>query len=1156
MTPLHFAGKDSFVFESVPLDTVGTIEFILKFRSSPTPNSNQNELDKESHPASSQTKTGGETDIYDRFYLLTNASTEETRFALFVGKDFKTIGIANDAQEASLPVAKLNDGRQHHLVFVSHNELTEVFLDSVYQGYLLLGYGPQLNMPYRLGSWDGETGNFIGDMIALRIWDRALTKSEFSSLDSTYSLPASNHSAFSSLVSCSDFMNQQFNILNLRPTLKLSQMHGIPEGDPFSWIIPHQYEITKIRPVPINAKTSQGSYPAFSEIQIEFRGPERVLMTLSEYTKLQAFDNQTTYLSALRRAILHDLNRAQDNLDKSIKNEDLWKQYLTHREQQPAQKAKYTLKILGKEHHLNLSETEGDSVQPERIPAQLPQQPVGRTLKQLIVNNPIVERKRIQPEGMIPEPQDKKENKKYFEQTTYLPRKRVVGLAGTYRNEISSMRVLSNQELSKTYHAPTDGTHPSFDVQPFVARIPENSKFVGFVGFKTGQIRSIALAYIDPPEPDSSIPKWNENIDLYPQSIDHGRFVLRAMKEPVRDDEGVLLLANQGDQRAKNLIDPRDGRLHVHSNYTTYPVCQIRETIDGSLIVSFDEPDKRVKVRSMLLTKTSKNGMLYTGMHPQGTNNEYAVAMLDNGGLTFSKRSTDQSPWVFLASYEPVKQYDDSGTPENKLPWGDTFSSDQRPVLGEFNAMGYHIGKMDPRNYQISTGTTRRLFQWPTDESTEYQTTSAGKMIPHGYYFRNDREGIEKGRSSEITTRRTHQEAWNINLGLDIGVPEMASSSMKGSYHHELQTVFSSEVGYSVSIATETKYAIVLDRSRVQLDPQFRSDVNRLANLMIAGYDIPNSEFDRFINLYGTHYPYAVSYGGMAYQEMDYTKKEKEEIINQGFDISQTASVTIEDVTAGRTIGGGYTWGNGTGSIRQKKREFVKTIGGEIAKGGGWSLPDHDEVPVLLDLQPIEELFSPIFFEKKVVWTKLREKIADRAKFPNQYEARIVKVENLANKPFELHFPVFSNPYYSKEGANGPPSMSILLGDLKETPQVSYALGNKEVLIPAYKENLRDASRMIFTVPQHETSPPQFGKIVINLTDFLGKDKVGTFKINSTTSGEIVKEGEIAELNQVLVNWNTNTPTKGEILIGKPTDLENSLLLRIHFVVQRSSLFY
>lgn len=1231
-TPLKFTGKESYLFESVPLNTVGTIEFILQ--APPKPNQEVTEPSIEIRSAQlnvepddlksaldepdttsdlsgeySQDETEEtQPEEDDRYYLLTNATTETTRFSLFVDRDFTVVGIANDTQEAQLPVSQLDDGQPHHLVFVTHGELTEVFLDGNYAGYLLIGYGTQAAMPYRIGSWDGNSGNFVGELFTLRIWDRSLARDEFRDMSSTFGLPSETHTVLNNLVACSDFMNQRADILNLRPELQISQMYGSVKGTPFSYVIPHQYEITKIFPIETMASSEDGGFETLSDILIEFSGPNGQRMTLTEFQKIEQHQNQTAYRRALRRAAefdLENLKQQEQPYNSSVDHAVIWADFLNYQDRNKTQNN--TITILGIPYQILATQADANGYLPEKALRQ----PVARSLAQLIrqerdssFTDPAA------PKGIPPKLDfgERLDFELQRDEKTKKPVEFVIGFAGTYRDEITSVRLLSNLRSSKKYFSTsTIGLPPAFRPEPFVTRIPENAKCVGIVGFRTQYLQALALAYIDLPVVNPLIPSWSDDHDVLPQSVNRGRYVLRSMQAPIRDDAGVIKRAKAGDERAQHLIDKRDGQLHVHSNYTSYPVCQLRETIDGSLIICFDDlnpptedpfitegittqrkndeddhPTLPGKVHSVVLRRRNPGRPVFTGKDKVY---EYAVALHENGSFTLSKRILDifnrNSLYWIDYIYDPVMPYDDSGNANFKLPWGDTFSSDQRPVLSEFNALGYHIAKMDPRNYQLSSGTTHRLFQWPSDDSTDYQTTSTGKIIPHGYYYRNDREGMEKARSHGVSSKKSHQLAWNVNLGMNVGAPGAASFGMNESYSQETDDMFSSESGYSVSITSEAKYALVLDRSRVQLDSEFNAAVQRMAKLLLADIELEIRDIDAFIDKYGTHYPYAVTYGGIAYQEIEYSKSQMEHLVKQSVSMSASGSTTIEGVAVGGSAGGGVSESIGIGYGQDESKESVRTVGGDISKGGGWSLPDHDEVPALLDLRPIDELLSPLFFEDKIVWTKLRAKVTarlnqlgydksfnDNSFLPEYYEAKITKIENLTSQEFSLSLPVLINPLYQKpvllkdaQNEEVKPEFEkaeILIGKYKVIGQNSkgadivetknYTIKANETLYPQTPQ-FPDDNRLVFSVPQPPTVTEQSGQVMLALIGFAGRERNGC--IRGITYGYT---DQVEDPEQAYVWWNEKKPSNTVVTIGKKGD-ENSKWLKIYVTIQKSSLY-
>jgi hypothetical protein len=133
---------------------------------------------------------------------------------------------------------------------------------------------------------------------------------------------------------------------------------------------------------------------------------------------------------------------------------------------------------------------------------------------------------------------------------------------------------------------------------------------------------------------------------------------------------------------------------------------------------------------------------------------------------------------------------------------------------------------------------------------------------------------------------------------------------------------------------------------------------------------------------YGTHYPYAVTYGGMAFAEAQHV--EFEVSTGQQTDNQVKASAKgIVDEMLELGIKGSAEWGSGTSSSSGTGIDatFVGTYGGSIARGGGWTLTRGEEVPLLLDLRPLHELLSPIYFQDPWIWAVLRQELKSRLDF-------------------------------------------------------------------------------------------------------------------------------------------------------------------------------
>lgn len=142
------------------------------------------------------------------------------------------------------------------------------------------------------------------------------------------------------------------------------------------------------------------------------------------------------------------------------------------------------------------------------------------------------------------------------------------------------------------------------------------------------------------------------------------------------------------------------------------------------------------------------------------------------------------------------------------------------------------------------------------------------------------------------------------------------------------------------------------------------------------------------IALFGTHYPYAVTYGGMAFLETDYSERVVGHMSGRTRSFEEQASLSLSD--SSKSNGCGCEGGGGGDSAsfgidfsaeddRELSREVQDSIdshifgtyGGSVTRGEGWSLSPGQEVPLFFDLRPLHELLSPIFFDDPIVWEVL-----------------------------------------------------------------------------------------------------------------------------------------------------------------------------------------
>lgn len=181
-------------------------------------------------------------------------------------------------------------------------------------------------------------------------------------------------------------------------------------------------------------------------------------------------------------------------------------------------------------------------------------------------------------------------------------------------------------------------------------------------------------------------------------------------------------------------------------------------------------------------------------------------------------------------------------------------------------------------------------------------------------------------------------------------------------------------VGYS-----RTKlYAIVVDHPFIELSDNFIDAIEDARRY--GGDDI--RYYDRIIEKFGTHYPYAVTYGANA--EMAFTSSEKSTFERKDSASSRRAEAEFEAVVASVSgyIGEAITSRRAESDITGSERATFQAVGGNGSWDQNGFAAGERPAPILLDLRPLDELLNPINFpgEPEVygeVRTRLHKRIRD-----------------------------------------------------------------------------------------------------------------------------------------------------------------------------------
>lgn len=201
------------------------------------------------------------------------------------------------------------------------------------------------------------------------------------------------------------------------------------------------------------------------------------------------------------------------------------------------------------------------------------------------------------------------------------------------------------------------------------------------------------------------------------------------------------------------------------------------------------------------------------------------------------------------------------------------------------------------------------------------------------------------GASVTISGGGRNASTGNANLSATAGFSHTKATSESMSN--------SNTVAQAVGYSRHKKYALVLDHPYTQLSDAFVEAVDEAHR---------NFRYQALIEKFGTHYPYAVTYGATARMTVDMDASEYSQRASTSSSYSANAGATIYGVEGEVNVSeqAGQTTGS-SGAMSNEKATFVAVGGNGSWDQNGYSAGE-DHYPVLLDLRPISELLNPMNF--------------------------------------------------------------------------------------------------------------------------------------------------------------------------------------------------
>lgn len=304
-----------------------------------------------------------------------------------------------------------------------------------------------------------------------------------------------------------------------------------------------------------------------------------------------------------------------------------------------------------------------------------------------------------------------------------------------------------------------------------------------------------------------------------------------------------------------------------------------------------------------------------------------------------------------------------------KTAFNDTFVTLSKAVNLQANYVGYDILQMDPLHL-VKTGAHRRIFEMPDGDERDYYDANR-IFIPRGLLYTPEYTGKN---DSTVTTSDTYAEfhsSLSNTVSAGISSKVLGSFSFSTTMKQARAAISENKVSRTLGLSRAIFYDLVLDKSHMRLSDAFRRDVARLAE---------RGDLEGFVEVYGTHYPTAVVYGGLGVLQIDATESMREKMHKEGISMKVEASAVLDAETKSKASIGfesdkerGETFRSVVGS----QHESFFWIGGTHAgaEHSSWTVGPDGVVPVHVSLRPIDELLSPVYFDDPEITVRLRSEL-------------------------------------------------------------------------------------------------------------------------------------------------------------------------------------
>lgn len=365
--------------------------------------------------------------------------------------------------------------------------------------------------------------------------------------------------------------------------------------------------------------------------------------------------------------------------------------------------------------------------------------------------------------------------------------------------------------------------------------------------------------------------------------------------------------------------------------------------LDGGQFVRFQSSDG-VRLADVMRRAGPAKTFTATERFPYG--NQLRISVPDSGRITLTLGNQ-----TFLRP-EPLLSASDASNQDAMIQ---AFLLSQTLSFLNASRRGYDIAIQDP--FYLYQNDKRPVFAEASRDQVYLQDQ---KVIPANLRYLPDSAQGTIYRKSLVTSEQDIQQTASQTLGASLkygttpGNPEgLGGASISHTKSTSSSMSQSNTKAQAVGYSRQKKYALVLDHAFTELSLDFIDAVGRAQR---------EHRYQALIDQFGTHYPYAVTYGANARMTMDLDEDAYATRIGESSSFSASAGATVYGARGEVNVSEQASQSTGMkGSMANEKVTFVAVGGNGSWDQNGYSAGE-DHVPILLDLRPISELLNPINF--------------------------------------------------------------------------------------------------------------------------------------------------------------------------------------------------